>query len=217
MRRLAAFPRVQLIAAIISLALLAIAALLAVAPARAQTDVKSPDAQFSQQLDELKKSFADVGRQIDESAKTIDTIKSPEEGRKSIEELRSQVAKLLSAVADNGEISALGAKALSLAEEKLKSLERETRFKPEERQYLVNRWRELRAATETAIRDLDGARKDFADLLRSLQTSEDYIDELMQIREHEKALQVIHQLSDGIRDASVKLKKLLGSIKPPGV
>src|SRR5215217_5908320 len=80
-----------------------------------------------------------------------------------------------------------------------------------------SRWRALRAATEAAIRDLDGARKDFAELLRSLQTSEDYIDELLQIREHEKALQVIHQLSDGIRDASDKLRKLLGTIKPPGV
>jgi DNA repair exonuclease SbcCD ATPase subunit len=214
-----ASPRRYLVAAALTLALLAGAALLA-KPAGAQADPKqnaSPDVQFSQQLDELKKSFGEVGRQIDESAKSIDQIKSPEEGRKSIEELRGQVAKLLDAVADNGEISRLGAKALALAEEKLKTLDRETRFKPEEKQYLVNRWRELRAATETAIRDLDGARRDFADLLRSLQTSEDYIDELMQIREHEKALQVIHQLSEGIRDASVKLKKLLGSIKPPGV
>ena len=213
-------PRRYLVAAIFTLALLSGVALLAARPAGAQTDTKqnaSPDVQFSQQLDELKKSFGEVGRQIDESAKSIDAIKSPEQGRKSIEDLRGQVAKLLDAVADNGEISRLGVKALALAEEKLKSLDRETRFKPEERQYLLNRWRELRAATETAIRDLDGARRDFADLLRSLQTSEDYIDELMQIREHEKALQVIHQLSDGIRDASVKLKKLLGSIKPPGV
>ena len=215
-----AIPRRYLIAALLTLVLLSGAALLAAKPVGAQTEAKqnpSADVQFSQQLDELKKSFGEVGRQIDESAKSIDTIKSPEQGRKSIEELRGQVAKLLDAVADNGEISRLGAKALALAEEKLKSLDRETRFKPEEKQYLVNRWRELRAATETAIRDLDGARKDFADLLRSLQTSEDYIDELLQIREHEKALQVIHQLSDGIRDASVKLKKLLGSIKPPGV
>jgi uncharacterized protein YjgD (DUF1641 family) len=60
------------------------------------------------------------------------------------------------------------------------------------------------------------ARKDFSELLRTLQTNEDYIDELMQIREHEKALQVIHQLTDGIRDASVKLRKLLGAIRPPG-
>jgi len=188
-------------------------------PARAQADAKggaSADSEFSQQLGELKKSFADVGRTIDESAKSIDTIQNPEQGRKSIEELRNQVSTLLDAVADNGDISKLGAKALSLADEKLKSLDREIRFKPEEKQYLIGRWRELKSATEAAIKDLDTARKDFSELLRSLQTSEDYINELMQIREHEKALQVIHQLSEGIRDASVKLKKLLGSIQAPG-
>jgi DNA repair exonuclease SbcCD ATPase subunit len=203
-------------ATMLSLALFA----LPQAPAGAQVDSKAgatADSEFSQQLGELKKSFADVGRTIDESAKSIDTVQNPEQGRKSIEELRDQVSTLLNAVADNGEISRLGAKALSVADEKLKSLDRETRFKPEEKQYLVNRWRELKTATEAAIKDLDGARKDFSELLRSLQTSEDYINELMQIREHEKALQVIHQLSDGIRDASVKLKKLLGTIQPPGV
>jgi len=203
-------------ATIVSLALFA----LSQTPAGAQADGKvgaRADSEFSQQLGELKKSFADVSRTIDESAKSIDAVQSPEQGRKSIEELRGQVSTLLNAVADNGEISVLGAKALSVADEKLKALERETRFKPEEKQYLVKRWRELRAATEAAIKDLDGARKDFSELLRSLQTSEDYIGELMQIREHEKALQVIHQLSDGIRDASQKLKKLLGTIQPPGV
>jgi DNA repair exonuclease SbcCD ATPase subunit len=188
-------------------------------PARAQADAKggaSADSEFSQQLGQLKKSFADVSRTIDESAKSIDSIQNPEQGRKSIEELRNQVSTLLNAVADNGDISKLGAKALSLADEKLKSLEREPRFKPEEKQYLIGRWRELKSATEAAIKDLDTARKDFSELLRSLQTSEDYINELMQIREHEKALQVIHQLSEGIRDASVKLKKLLGAIQAPG-
>ncbi len=189
------------------------------APADAQAGSKAEataDTEFSQQLGELKKSFADVGRTIDESAKSIDTIQNPEQGRKSIEELRNQVSTLLDAVADNGDISKLGAKALSLADEKLKSLEREIRFKPEEKQYLIGRWRELKSATEAAIKDLDTARKDFSELLRSLQTSEDYINELMQIREHERALQVIHQLSEGIRDAPVKLKKLLGSIQAPG-
>jgi exonuclease VII small subunit len=75
----------------------------------------------------------------------------------------------------------------------------------------------LRTATEVAIRELESARKDFAELLRKLQTSEDFIDELLQIREHQRALEVIHQLSEGIRDASEKLKKLLGTIKTPGV
>ncbi len=186
------------------------------APAPGSPEVTTADDEFSKQLRELKKSFADVGKQIDDSTQAIDRIKNPEEGRKSIEELREHVGKLLGAVADNGDVSRLGALALARADEKLKSLQQDTRFKPDERQFLVDKWRELRGSTETAIRELDGARKDFSELLRTLQTNEDYIDELMQIREHEKALQVIHQLSDGIRDASIKLQKLLGGIKPPG-
>jgi len=126
-----------------------------IASAQTQTDAKpgvTAESEFSRQLDELKKSFAEVGRNIDESAKSIDAIRSPEQGRKSIEDLREQVSRLLDAVADNGNISKLGAQAMNLADEKLRALDRETRFKPEEKQYLIVRWRELRTATETAIR-----------------------------------------------------------------
>ena len=111
-------------------------------------------------------------------------------------------------MADNGTVWSLGVKALSHAEGKLKSLDQETRYKQEDKQFLIERWRELKGATESAIRELEGARKDFAELLRKLQTSEDFIDQ--------RALEVIHNLTDGIRDASEKLKKLLGAIKTPG-
>ncbi len=131
--------------------------------------------------------------------------------------MRAYVGALLDAVADNGTVWNLGVKALKRAEDKLKMLERETRYKPEDRQYLIERWRELKVATESAIGELEGARKDFAGLLRTLQTNEDFIDELLQIREHAKALEVIQKLTDGIRDASDKLKKLLTTLKTPGV
>jgi hypothetical protein len=39
---------------------------------------------------------------------------------------------------------------------------------------------------------------------------------LLQVREHEKALEVIRGLTDGIKDASDKLKKLLTTLKSPG-
>ena len=136
--------------------------------------------------------------------------------RQEIEELRDHVGQLLGAVADNGAVWGLGAKALSHAEAKLKALEQETRFKQEDKQFLLERWRDLKAATEGAIRELESARKDFAELLRKLQTNEDFIDELLQIQEHQRALDVIHKLTDGIRDASDKLKKLLSTIKTPG-
>ena len=183
---------------------------------QASPDVATADDEFSKQLRELKKSFADIGKQIEEGTQAIDRIKSPEEGRRNIEELRDNVGKLLGAVADNGDVAKLGAAALARADEKLKSLQQDTRFKPDERQFLIDKWKELRSQTEAAIGELNTARRDFAELLRTLQTNEDYIDELMQVREHEKALQVIHQLTDGIRDASAKLQKLLGGIRPPG-
>ena len=131
--------------------------------------------------------------------------------------MRAYVGALLGAVADNGTVWNLGVKALKRAEDKLKMLERETRYKPEDRQYLIERWRELKVATEAAIGELELARKDFAGLLRTLQTNEDFIEELLQVREHAKALEVIHKLTDGIRDASDKLKKLLTTLKTPGV
>jgi DNA repair exonuclease SbcCD ATPase subunit len=180
------------------------------------SDLRTADDEFSRQLGELKRTFTELGKKFDDSAQTIERLKDAEAARKEIEELRESVGKLLGAVADNGTVFTLGAKALTHAEEKLKSLEQETRFKPEDRQFLIDRWRELKTATEGAIRELEGARREFAELLRKLQTNEDFIDELLQIREHQRALDVIHTLSDGIRDASEKLKKLLGAIKPPG-
>ena len=63
---------------------------------------------------------------------------------------------------------------------------------------------------------MEGARKEFSELLRKLQTNEDFIDELLQIREHQRVLDVIHTLTNGIRHASEILKNLLGAIKTPG-
>ena len=71
--------------------------------------------------------------------------------------------------------------------------------------------------TERASDELGGVRKEFADLLRVLQTREDFIDELMQIRRAGEAINVIRQLSKEITDASDSLKRLIRAIKPPGV
>jgi DNA repair exonuclease SbcCD ATPase subunit len=179
-------------------------------------ELRTADDEFSRQLSELKRTFADLSKKFEDSAQTIDRLSDAQSARKEIEELRNDIGKLLGAVADNGTVWSLGSKALSHADEKLKSLEQETRYKQEDRQFLIDRWRELKESTEAAIKELEGARREFAELLRKLQTSEDFIDELLQIREHQRALDVIHTLTDGIRDASEKLKKLLGTIKTPG-
>ena len=117
---------------------------------------------------------------------------------------------------DNGPVSQLGAKALNHAHDKLKALAQETRFKQEERQFLIDQWRRLQDQTESATKELDDARAQFAGLLQTLQQNEDFIGELIEIRQAEKALEVIRSLTRDIRDASNQLNKLIGGIKPPG-
>jgi DNA repair exonuclease SbcCD ATPase subunit len=192
-------------------------------PVRAQSeqtapaDVATPVEEYARQVDQLKKSYPDLAKRIEDSARTIDEVTDVDKARKEIEELRTIVGNMLGAVSDNGPVSLMGAKALSHARNKLKTLEQEQRFQQEERQFLVDLWRKLIVETERASDDLDNARKEFAELLRALQTREDFIDELMQVRRAAEAIRVIRQLTKEIRDASDKLKTLISGIKPPGV
>jgi tRNA-dihydrouridine synthase len=126
------------------------------------------------------------------------------------------VSGLLGAVTDNGELATLGDKALTRARDKLKELEQDTRFKPEEKNFLIEQWHKLRDDTERANQELGSARTHFAELLRTLQANEDFIDELVQIRQAQKVVDVIHQLTRDIRGASDQLQHLIGGIKPPG-
>jgi chromosome segregation ATPase len=153
---------------------------------------------------------------MDESAKAIDSYTDAEKARKEIEDLRTAVGALLNAVADNGSLSKLGDAALARARDKLKDLEHDTRFKPEERNFLIEQWRKLRDDTETATKELGEARSHFAELLRTLQANEDFIDELVQIRQAQKVIDIIHELTRDIRGASDQLQKVIGGIKPPG-
>ena len=185
--------------------------------ADAAGDAISPVEDFSRELDKLKRSFGDLGHKMDDSAKAIDDYNDVAKTRQEIDDLRAAVAKLLDAVADNGSLAMLGDTALKRARDKLKSLEQDSRFKPEERDFFVGQWRKLRDDTEHATQELGSARGRFAELLRTLQANEDFIDELVQIRQAERVIDVIHELDPcDIRGASDQLQKLIGAIKPPG-
>jgi DNA repair exonuclease SbcCD ATPase subunit len=176
----------------------------------------SPVEEFSEQLEAFQKSVPDLNKSIQDSTGTIDSITDVDKARAEIDKLRNAVSTLLGAVSDNGPVSRLGVKALDHVRDKLKTLAQESRFKPEERQFLIDRWRKLQEETESATKELDDARAQFASLLQTLQQSEDFIGELIEIRQAEKALEVIRSLTRDIRDASTQLNKLIGGIKPPG-
>ena len=182
----------------------------------AAASANSPVEEFSQRLEAFQKSVPDLNKTIQDSAGTIDNATDVEKARAEIDKLRETVSTLLGAVSDNGPVSQLGVKALDHVHNKLKRLAQETRFKPDERQFLIDQWRKLEAQTESATKELDDARAQFVGLLQTLQDNEDFIGELMEIRQAEKALEVIRHLTHDIRDASTQLNKLIGGIKPPG-
>ncbi len=207
----------------------AVAALFAAALTFSAADARSEDAsnsnsgspispveEFSQQLEAFQRSVPDLSKSIQDSASTIDSVTDPEKARAEIDRLRATVSGLLGAVSDNGPVSQLGVKALDHIHIKLKALASETRYKPEERLFLTDQWRKLETETQNANRELDDARVQFAGLLQTLQQNEDFINELLEIRQAEKALEVIRHLTADIRDASTQLNKLIGGIKPPG-
>ena len=176
----------------------------------------SPVEEFSKQLEDFQKSVPDLNKKIQEGAGAIDSATDIDKARAQIDSLRDEVSQLLGAVSDNGPVSQLGAKALNHIHDKLKSLAQENRFKPEEKQYLLDQWQRLQAQTETATKELDDARSQFVTLLQTLQSNEDFISELIELRQAEKALDVIRGLTHDIRDASSQLNKLIGNIRPPG-
>jgi septation ring formation regulator EzrA len=195
--------------------------LLLAAPVRsAAADAITPVEDFSRELDKLKKSFDDLDKKIDGSAKMIDGLSAEgasdvDKAKKEIEDLRAAVGSLLAVVADGGTLDKLGDTALSRARDKLKELERDNRFKQEEKDFLIEQWRRLRDDTERATQELGSARSRFAELLRMLQANEDFIDELVQIRQAQKVIDVIHQLTREIRGTSDQLQRLINGIKSP--
>jgi DNA repair exonuclease SbcCD ATPase subunit len=186
--------------------------------ARAEDATKdaSPVDEFSRQLEQFQKSVPDLNKKIQDSATAIDATTDVAKARTEIDQLRAEVSTLLAAVADNGPVSQLGVKALDHIHQKLKELSTDTRYKPEERDYLIQQWQQLETQTEAADKELDDARAQFVSLLQTLQQNEDFIGELLEIRQAERALEVIRSLSHDIRDASNQLNKLIGGIKPPG-
>jgi DNA repair exonuclease SbcCD ATPase subunit len=185
------------------------------AQAARTADGVTPVEEFSRQLDELKKSFVELNRRIERSAKAIDGATDAQASRREIGELRELVGSLLGAVADNGEVAQLGARALEHARAKQKSLAAETRFSAEQRAFLLRQWDRIARETEAATAELDNARGRFAKVLRTLQTNDDYVGELMEIRQGEEALKVVRDLARQIHEASDMLNNFINTITPP--
>jgi hypothetical protein len=200
---------------------LVLAAMMASAPAHAQS---KSSAEVSAQVEEFAKQRTDlIGRlkslqgKIDSAGSTIkQKANAADVARASIEELRAIVSPLLAAVADNGEIAQLGAKALKNAADRKTALERDMRFTPDERQRLVAAWDARVKATAEANAELDKARAKFLQLMYVLQTKEDLIGEWAAIAAQDEVIKAIRELTVALNETSVDVKNFIALLEGTG-
>lgn len=184
--------------------------------AETQPLLASPVEDLKKQMGEVKGNIEALNQKIDESAKQFDTLTDPEAARKELEKLRETVSAALAAVAGNGNAAKLGAKAQAFAENKLSQLERESKYAREDKDLLLGEWRRIVSETRSATDDLNNAAKEFSQLLRTVQTRQDFIGELQQIDNAKRMLEVIRQLAGDIRNSSEQLKGFIRRIGQPG-
>ncbi len=135
-----------------------------------------------------------------------------------VAQLQALIAETLGNVADNGKVAQLGQRALDFARGKQAQFEKDAKFAPEERQFLLNEWKRNADKMKKEVDLLAQSRSQLAESLLRVQTRADYIGELQTLKDAEQVLAVIHQLAGEIQQTSVKVRTLLqtATTPPPG-
>lgn len=200
----------------LSAALLALVFVAATPPAAfAADDAKTPLTEFKSQFNEVRKNLETANGKIQNGAKAIEKLSDPQSARKQVEELQALVSEALGLVSDNGDFASLGAKALTYSRAKLEQMRKETRFDDKDRKALEQRWEKITADTEKAVADLNQAGREFAQLLRVIQTRGDYAKEILEAENAEAMVKVIQNLANDIRNGSEVLKSFIRTLTPP--
>jgi hypothetical protein len=191
-------------------------------PVLAQAESKSAEIvaqtdEFNRQRGDLLNRLKDLKGKIDGAGEVMNQKGNTSEvARQAIEEMRGVVSPLLAAVADNGDIAKLGAKALKNATDRKAALERNTHFSPEERQKLVDAWAKRIKATADEIAELEKARAKFLQLMTTLQNKEELIGEWAAIRAQDEVIVTIKQLTKTLNETSADVGNLIAWLESPG-
>ena len=184
-------------------------------PAQAADDSQTPLTEFKSQFKDVRKNLETAHGKIQNGAKAIESLSDPQSARKQVEELQALVSETLGLVSDNGDFAQLGAKALDYSRSKLEQMRKEKRFDDKERKALEQRWEKITGDTEKAVSDLSAAGREFAQLLRVIQTRGDYAKEILEAENAEAMVKVIQNLANDIRNGSEVLKTFIRTLTPP--
>jgi hypothetical protein len=210
----------------ISLAIAGLAVALALAPSNftlvvaslaAETgpQVPSPVDDFDKAYVEAKQALSDLNGKIEQRSAEIQKLTASDAAGEEVAQLQALIAETLGNVADNGKVAVLGRKALDFARGKQAQFEKDTKFAPEEREFLLSEWKGAADKMKKEVDLLAQSRSQLAESLLRVQTRADYIVELQTLKDAEQVLAVIHQLASEIQETSVKVRNLLQTAAPP--
>ena len=208
MFRISALVRVLLVCAMAIQGVIHGGAAVAQPAGRPADDTAAID-EFARSFKALRESLGELPKKIEDADRLVRANIDPATAQKQLDLLRAIVAQVLGLVVDNGTVATLGRSAVNAARGKLAEHRQGTRFTPDQREYLVKEWQRVAGETESAVADLDAARKELAELLRLIQTNEDFLKELQELSQAHNTIEIVRTLTASLRDVSVRLRDLI--------
>jgi prefoldin subunit 5 len=169
----------------------------------------TPVQRYLTKVQKLKDSLAGLPKQIDEARQRIQRLTSPATAKTQLDQLRGDVSIALRNLADNGPVSELGDTALKFAQRKLNEMEADTHFSPDQRNNLINQWKDTYETTSNAVKALNEIRKQLVHLLEVTQANEDYIKQQEELHNAAQAIAALQKMTAQMQDISNKLRDIL--------
>jgi hypothetical protein len=177
----------------------------------------TPVDDFGQEYKKFKEQLTDLPKKIEETSRLVEGRTTAASTHAQIDALRAIVSTALAQVVDNGPVAKLGQTALNFTRQKLTDLQQDTHYTKEQREYLIKQWTATSRLTAGAVDELEVARKELTGLLKVLQSNDDYIGELEALNNAAKTVEVIRDLTSGLREISAHLKVLLQRMNSPSM
>src|SRR5262249_44850678 len=172
---------------------------------------------FAKQYKDFKDQLTALPKRIEETSRSVEGQISGANTHEQLNALRGIVSAALAQVVDNGPVAKMGQSAVNYTRRKLTDLQQDTHYTKEQREYLIKEWTATAKLTSGAVDELEAARKELADLLKVLQSSDDYIGELEALNNATKTVEVIRDLTAGLREISGHLKVILQRMSGPNM
>ncbi len=177
----------------------------------------TPGDDFANEYKQFKDELAALPKRIEETSIAVEGKASAAAAHQQLDALRALVSKALAQVVDNGPVAKIGQTALNVAQRKLDDLRQDTHYTKQQRDYLIKQWTENLRATSNAVDELEAARKELADLLKVLQSNDDFMGELEALNNATKTAEAVRDLSSGMREISVHLRLILQRMNGPNM